>query len=155
MAKFAYKIKDTDNHIVSGVRFGDSTDEVTEFLERKNFTVLAVDELNFDGSKKGETFASKFLSGWDRVQKRIPLKAVVFFTRQLATMIQSGVPISEALVQLAEGEKPIFKAIILQIEEDIGEGKSFSEALSRHPGAFNNMFVAVIRSGEATGALTQ
>ncbi|MBN1129886.1 MAG: type II secretion system F family protein [Chitinispirillaceae bacterium] len=153
MAKFAYKIKDLDNHIISGVRFGDNADEITDFLEQKTFTVLAVDELNFDGSIKGETFGKKFRAGWEKMQNRIPLKSVVFFTRQLATMIQSGVPISEALVQLAEGEKPAFRKIILQIEEDIGEGKSFSEALSRHPGAFNNMFIAVIRSGEATGAL--
>ena len=155
MAKFAYTIKDTDNHAVSGIRFGDSIDEVADFLEQKNFTIVSLDELNFDGSKKGETFAQKFSAGWNRMQNRIPLKSVVFFTRQLATMIQSGVPISEALVQLAEGEKPAFKKIILQVEADIGEGKSFSEALSRHPGAFNNMFVAVVRSGEATGALVK
>jgi type IV pilus assembly protein PilC len=155
MAKYAYTIRDTDGHVVSGVRFGDSADDVADFFEQKNFTIVSLDELNFDGSKKGETFGQKFSAGWNKMQNRIPLKSVVFFTRQLATMIQSGVPISEALVQLAEGEKPAFKKIILQVEADIGEGKSFSEALSRHPGAFNNMFVAVVRSGEATGALVK
>jgi general secretion pathway protein F len=120
MAKFAYTIRDTENQTISGIRFGESADDVADLLEQKNFAIISLDELNFDGSIKGETFAQKFSVGWNRMRNRIPLKSVVFFTRQLATMIQSGVPISEALVQLAEGEKPTFKKIILQVETDIG-----------------------------------
>jgi type IV pilus assembly protein PilC len=78
---------------------------------------------------------------------------LVFFTRQLATMIQAGVPLSQALVQLAEEEKPVFKKIILQMEADISMGNTFSDAMARHPGAFSSMYVAVVRSGEVAGAL--
>ena len=50
MAKYAYTIRDTDGHVVSGVRFGDSADDVADFFEQKNFTIVSLDELNFDGS---------------------------------------------------------------------------------------------------------
>lgn len=153
MARFAYKVRDEDEHLVTGTMEGISSDEVVDRLQQKNYELVSIVELNFDGTRKGETFTEKFKAGFEKMQNHVPLKAVVFFTRQLATMLEAGVPISEALVQLAEGEKPLFKKIILQIEEDVSAGKSFSDAISRHPGAFNNMCVSVIRSGEASGAL--
>jgi len=78
---------------------------------------------------------------------------VVFFTRQLATMIESGVPLARALEQLSRGQSANFKEIILQVENDISVGNTFSEAIARHPGAFNNMYVSVVRSGEVSGSL--
>jgi type IV pilus assembly protein PilC len=155
MAKFAYTARDEDDHKFSGTMNGATAEEVIERLSQKEYLDISLEELNFDGSKKVETFFDKFKSSLVKMQNRIPLKIVVFFTRQLATMLEAGVPISEALLQLAEDEKPVFRKIILQLEEDVSSGKSFSESLARHPGAFNNMFVAVVRSGETSGALVK
>jgi type IV pilus assembly protein PilC len=153
MARFSYKVRDDDNRLLVGTMDGTTSEEIFDRLIQKNLVPVSVTELNFDGSKKGETFLEKLNAGYKRFQNQVPLKNVVFFTRQLATMLESGVSISEALIELAEDEKPVFRRIILQIEDDVAAGTSFSDALSRHPGVFNSMFVSVIRSGEASGAL--
>jgi type IV pilus assembly protein PilC len=153
MPKFAYKAHDSQNRPITGVITGSSIDDVLEKLTGRSLTPVSVDELNFDGSQKNETFADKFKKGVAGQKNRVPYRAVVFFTRQLATMIEGGVPLSRALEQLAKSEKQIFKKTITQINEDISLGFSFSDAIARHPGAFNNMYVSVIRSGEVTGAL--
>jgi len=86
-------------------------------------------------------------------QNKVPYKDMVFFTRQLATMLNGGVALPKSLEQLSRGEKPVLKRIIERIGDDIAMGSTFSDALSKHPGAFNNMYVSVVRSGEVSGAL--
>jgi type IV pilus assembly protein PilC len=153
MSKFSYTVRDHQNRVLTGKMDAVSVDEVLDSLAQKEYTPVSVDELNFDGSRKGETFFDKINAGFSKMQNRVPYRSVVFFTRQLATMLDAGVPLAQALIQLAEDEKPLFKKIILQLEEDISMGNTFSDALARHPGAFNNMFVSVVRSGEVAGAL--
>ena len=153
MPKFSYKALDMQNRAVFGAIDGASIDDVLDKLTQRSLTVVSADELNFDGSKKGETFAQKFKAGFARQKNRVPYRTVVFFTRQLATMIEGGVPLARALEQLAKSEKAVFKKTITQMNDDISMGLSFSDAIARHPGAFNNMFVSVVRSGEIAGAL--
>jgi type II secretory pathway component PulF len=113
MPKFNYKAFNEDEKMVTGTMIGATVEEVTDRLTESDFTRISVTELNFDGSIKEETLLEKLNFGLSKIQSHIPLKIVVFFTRQLATMIEAGVPISEALLQLAEGEKPAFKTILL------------------------------------------
>jgi type IV pilus assembly protein PilC len=63
------------------------------------------------------------------------------------------VPLVKSLEQLATGEKPIFKKVIMTLAEDISRGNTFSDAVARHPGAFNNLFVSICHAGEVAGAL--
>jgi type IV pilus assembly protein PilC len=70
-------------------------------------------------------------------------------------MVEAGVPLAQALSQLSEAEAPVFKKIILQVSEDISMGSTFSDAISRHSGAFNNMYCSIVRSGEISGALDE
>lgn len=153
MPKYQYKIRDEHDRLLTGTIDGSSVDEVVEQLSAKNYVPITVEELNFDGSKKSETFFEKLNAGLLKVQNKVPFKDVVFFTRQLATMVEAGVPLAQALTQLSEAEKPVFKKIINQVATDISIGSTFSDAISRHPGAFNNMYVSVIRSGEIAGSL--
>ncbi|MBN1128525.1 MAG: type II secretion system F family protein, partial [Chitinispirillaceae bacterium] len=108
---------------------------------------------NFDGSRRNQSLADKFKEGFARSSNKVPFKEVVFFTRQLATMVEAGVPLVKALEQLAIAEKPLFKKIISTIAEDISRGNTFSDSVARHPGAFNNLFVSVCHAGEIAGAL--
>jgi type IV pilus assembly protein PilC len=68
-------------------------------------------------------------------------------------MRSGGVAIARALGRLAENQKPVFKKIIHSVSDDISAGFSFADAIAKHPGAFNNMYIFVSRSGEMTGAL--
>lgn len=153
MAKFQYKIRDEHDRLLTGTIDGSSVEQVVDQLSEKKYTPITVEELNFDGTKKDETFLEKLNAGLQKLQSKVPFKDVVFFTRQLATMVEAGVPLAQALTQLSEAEKPVFKKTILQIATDISVGSTFSDAIGRHPGAFNNMYVSVIRSGEIAGSL--
>ncbi|MDY7026649.1 MAG: type II secretion system F family protein [Pseudomonadota bacterium] len=81
-------------------------------------------------------------------------KDVTFFTRQLGTMLKSGIPITQALEITAEGQKnPAFKNQILQIKRDIESGLSLHEALRRHPKQFDDLYRSLVESGELSGNL--
>jgi type IV pilus assembly protein PilC len=153
MPNYTYKAHDTRNRLIAGTMEGASVDAVVESLTGRNLLPIAVDEMNFDGSARNEKFSEKIAANLKRFQGRVPYKTVVFFTRQFATMIAGGVPLARALEQLAGAEKTAFRTIINQIKDDISIGYSFSDAIARHPGVFNSMFISIIRSGEMAGAL--
>ncbi len=153
MSKYSFKARDENNRIITGTTEGLNEGEILDKLSEKNQIPIAIEELNFDGTRKDWTFIDKINDGLLRMQNRVPYKTVVFFTRQFATMIHAGVPIIRALRQLAESEKPVFKRIITSIAEDISRGSNLHEAVEKHPGAFSTMYVAVIHSGEIAGAL--
>jgi len=153
MAKFSYKAYDSKNRLLTGVADGATVDEVVAALSEKGMLPVGIEELNFDGSSKKVSLSDSLAKTFRGLKAKVPFKDVVFFTRQLATMIQGGVPLSRSLEQLAKSEKPAFKKIILQIADDIAIGYSFSDAIGRHPDTFDSMFVSVIRAGEISGSL--
>lgn len=85
---------------------------------------------------------------------KIKTKEKVFFTRQLATMVNAGLPLVQALNTLAE-EIPNkkFKEVIYQIAGDVEGGMALSEALGRFPDIFPKVYIALVRSGEVSGSL--
>lgn len=153
MAKFSYSVRDTQGRLINGTIDGNSIDECMSRLEEKDLIPVSIEELNFDGSLKDRSFFDKVNERLSAMQNRVPYRNVVFFTRQLATMINGGVALPRAIDQLSRNEIPVFRRILDQISYDLGMGSTFSDALSKHPGAFNNMFVSVIRAGEVAGAL--
>ncbi len=75
-------------------------------------------------------------------------------SRQLATMLSSGIPLIESIkVLLVETKNITIKEALIQISADVEGGLSFSSAIEKHPKIFNNIFVAIVRSGEASGKL--
>lgn len=153
MAKFAYKVRNQENRLQSGIQEANSEDEALRLLMERGLRVTSLEELNFDGSRKDETFSERLNTRLSILGSRIAYKDVVFFTRQLSTMIEAGVPLARALGQLAKGQAAVFQKVILKVQEDISIGNTFSEAIAKHPTAFNNMYVSVVRSGEVSGAL--
>jgi len=153
MPRYTYKARDQQQRVLSGTMEGSNIDEVLDRLAQRNFIPLTVDELNFDGSAKNVSLSDRIREKIITMQTKVPYKDVVFFTRQCATMIEAGVPLANALEQLAESEKPVFQKILKQVAADISMGSDFSDSIARHPGAFDHIYVAVIRSGEVAGAL--
>ncbi len=79
---------------------------------------------------------------------------VVIFTRQLATMIDAGLPIVQCLEILAgQTDKKAFRKIIWQLKEDVEAGATFTDALKKHPRLFDDLFVNMVAAGEAGGIL--
>ncbi|RLF61994.1 MAG: hypothetical protein DRN33_06095, partial [Thermoplasmata archaeon] len=88
--------------------------------------------------------------------RRVSKKDLVMFARQLSIMFESKVPLVESLHTLAEqADKPRFKEIITDISEKIEGGTSFSQALAAYPELFDPFFINMVRSGEASGKLSE
>jgi type IV pilus assembly protein PilC len=153
MGKFSYKVRDREDRVLLGTMEATTEDEVLEKLTQKSLLPILVRELSGEELRPGKTLSDQIRESLQTRRNRVPYKNVVFFTRQLATMFGQGVPLSRALDQLTKGEKPVFKKIIQQVADDLSTGLSLSDALSRHPGAFSPMYVAVVNSGEVAGAL--
>ena len=84
----------------------------------------------------------------------VPTKDIVVFTRQLSTMIDAGLPLVRSLDVLAEQQKnKTFHTTISQVKESVESGTSFADALAKHPKVFSNLFVSLVRAGEAGGVL--
>jgi type IV pilus assembly protein PilC len=94
------------------------------------------------------------LPGVRNVMHRIKTKHVMTFTRQLATLIDAGLPILRSLFILSEQvESVVFKEKIHAMVKDIEGGSSLSEAMSKHPKVFDGLYVNMVRAGEIGGVL--
>lgn len=106
---------------------------------------LLVVEIKEKISKRGQTKGGK-----------VSLSDLVVFTRQLATMIDAGIAIVQALQALGDQTpNKIMRDTIRDVCTRVESGESFSEALSRHPKAFNRLYVAMVSAGEKGGLLAE
>jgi len=88
--------------------------------------------------------------------KRIKPKDIAVFTRQLATMLHSGIPLVQAFGIIAQAsENPRIKKLITDIRNDVEGGSTLSEALAKHPAYFDDLYVNLVESGESAGVLDQ
>jgi len=145
MPTFAYVVKDKSGKTHNGTLETDSRNALIEQLWKQEFVVLSIDERS-DGK------ASILKVG----QARVKSEQLVIFSRQLATMVDSGIPISPALDVLSDQmEDRGFKQMLRKIRDDIEAGASLSEAMGRHPKAFSEFFVNMVRAGESSGRLDE
>jgi type IV pilus assembly protein PilC len=143
-ATFTYKAVDPSGIPTAGEIAGSNAAAVQSELKSRGLTVMQLKE------KKGA------LSGDITLFKRVKAAELTVMTRQLATMIASGMTLLRAFYVLEEQiENKLLAETIGAVREDIEAGISFSEALSKHPKVFNPLYVAMIRAGEAGGVLEQ
>ncbi len=117
---------------------------VVAALRNKGLIILSVSEevRSGTGIKKGK----RKVKGGD----------IVVFSRQLATMVDAGLPLVQALDTLAEqAESPSLKVVLQDIVKNIEEGATFSDALAAHPKVFSSLFINMVRAGEASGTLAE
>ncbi len=89
-------------------------------------------------------------------RKKVKLKDLVVFTRQLSTMISAGVPLIRALAtQQEQTENKYFKKVIVDITKNIEGGMALGDALAKHPNIFSDVYVNMVRAGEAGGILDE
>src|SRR3989338_7752340 len=128
MANYRYTAKDKTGKTVSGEL--ECTDEKTliGLLRQQELVILSValQKKKEKGSLRGN------------LRGKIKLTELVLFSRQLATMIDSGISLVQALDILGEQmDSAAFKAVIAEVKKDVSTGSSFHEALARHPRAFS------------------
>lgn len=146
MATFTYTARRERGAPFTGEAVADNKAAVVAQLRRKGLTVLKLDE------KRGFIDLKAMMENSQRIKTRD--KAV--FARQFATMINSGLAVLRALFVLEEQtENPRFKKIIGQVRQDVEAGMPLSDAMERYPVAFDRLYVAMVRAGEAGGVLDQ
>ncbi len=146
MATYSYTARRDRGSPFNGKASGDSKAAVVADLRRKGFTVLKLQE------NRSSFDLKTLLENSTKIKTRD--KAV--FARQFATMINSGLAVLRALYVLEEQtENPRFKKIIAAVRADVESGMPVSDSMERHPAAFDRLYVSMVRSGEASGALDQ
>jgi general secretion pathway protein F len=93
--------------------------------------------------------------GQKAASPRMALTALNLVTRQMATLLGSGLRIEEALTTIASGQPPRVAAILLNVRGAVMEGRSFADALATYPQAFSDYYRASVRAGEQAGKLDQ
>ncbi len=140
---YAYKARDKSGNLVSGTLLADNEALVLSRLREMGYTPLEAKK-----EKSGMKREFSFRPG------RVKMKELSVFSRQFATMVNSGLPILRSLAILADQtESPTLQAVLVQVRLDVERGASLSEALTKHPKAFNDLYVAMVKSGEAGGVL--
>jgi type IV pilus assembly protein PilC len=140
---FQYKVRDKSGNLISGTLVADSEMLVLRRLREQGYTPLEVGK-----EKKGLNLEINIKT------QKVKLKEVAVFSRQFATMINSGLPILRALSILSDqvSNKTLATALT-QARMDVEQGSSLSQALAKHPKIFNDLYVSMVRSGETGGSL--
>jgi len=145
MAVFRYKGKNRAGNIVEGERVARTPGEVIAALERESIQVLNV-------NKKKITIKMPFTAGMQR--KKVTLRELSVFNRQLSVMFNAGLPITQGLGILATQQKnKYFQEVLSEVRKDVEGGSNFSNSLRKHPKVFNDLYCSMIQAGEASGSL--
>ena len=137
---FVWEGKDKRGIVMKGEQVGKSANTIRAELRRQGITPTVVKP------KPKPLFGS--------AGKRITQGEIAVFSRQIATMMNSGVPIVTALEIMGGGQKkPKMKEMINSLRADIESGSAFSEALSKHPVQFDQLYRNLVKAGESAGVL--
>ena len=155
MAIFKYLTKDSEGKRKEGEIRADSLDTAIQKLSANGQMVISLKEVDDTFDFLGP-FIDEIQLSIEKAKNRIPLSNIVFFTRQLATMFSAGLTLERAIQSLGAEEKHRkFKKILNTVSDNIRKGLNLSESLSRHPGVFNTLFVAMVKAGEVSGNLNE
>lgn len=148
MAAFSYRALDASGKTVKGVLEGDSERQIRTQLRARKLKPLSVQSVGH--KEAGETARPRLFSR----SRRLNSKDLSLITRQLASLVQSGLPLDEALqVAARQSRKESIKGLLLQVRSRVVEGRSLAQALGEHPRAFDHMYRAMVRAGESSGFL--
>ncbi len=145
MKKFSYEARDqATNKVVKSAIQADSENAAARLLIKQGFVPLNIKEESGDGS---------FLSA---ITGRVTTKDKVVFTRQLATLIGAGLPLSQSLHTVMEQtQNKQLQSVVQEISASVEGGRSLSESFAKHPKIFNEVFISLMAAGELSGTLDE
>lgn len=140
---FDYRVRDSSGKLLTGSLAAESQQLVVSHLREMGYVPVSISQQKGAGMKKEISF-----------RRKVKLKDLSVFSRQFATMISSGLPILKALAILEQqSSSPLLRDAIAEVRRDIERGSSLSNSMAKHPKVFDNLYVAMVRSGEAGGVL--
>lgn len=137
MPTYTYTARTAQGEVRTATLEASSKDDAAAQLRRLRLTVVKLEEL-----PKQKTTG------------RVSMRDIVIFTRQFSTMINSGLPLVQALDILSkQSENPVLQAVTRQVVFDVESGHTVADALAKHPNAFTDLYVNMVAAGEAGGIL--
>src|SRR5688572_6992993 len=164
MPNYAYVALDAHGHETRGALSVDNQSEALRRLKEMGFfpTKVSPESKQTAHGGRRRSFSQKsatrgFLQmrlALPGFQPRVKHRTLITFTRQMATLLEAGMPLLRGLQLIGEQESEAgLRRIIAQVSESIEGGASFSEALAAHPKAFNRLYVQMVKAGEISGAV--
>lgn len=145
MPLFDYKAKDLNGQIVTGLVEAKDSDYAIKILEQNDLSPLAL-----------TARSNNLLNASMVIGKRVPIKYLVIFTRQLSVMVSATMPLVQAIrVIFKQTENKQLRIILSELSDEIEGGTKLSLALSKYPDVFDDFYVNLIRSGETSGRLSE
>lgn len=141
MALYGYVSKDAQGARMTGIIEATTEHDAIAALHKRSLIVISVKE---------EHAPRKV------AESGVKLDDLVIFSRQLATMVESGITLVQALSILSEqAESKVLASVTLKIKEDIESGSSLHEAMGKHPKIFSNLYINMVKAGETSGLLDE
>lgn len=145
ITEYTYKASNKAGKNVEGTLQASTREEALSELRHQNLRPLTL-KPNIAKSKRGG-----FSFG-----KRVSLKELVIFTRQLSTMISAGVPLNRSLATLeTQADGKYFKSVITDVGKNVQAGNPLGDSLAKYPNVFSEVYVNMVRAGEAGGILEE
>ena len=141
MPLYSYKAMDATGKLVTGRLDARSEEDLDFRLQRMDLELTRLREI-----KPSRWFG----------RRRITRKDLINFAVHMEQLLRAGISVMEGMEDIRNSaENPMFRGVVAAILADIEGGKSLSQALAAHPGAFDNVFVSLVRAGEESGHLDQ
>jgi type IV pilus assembly protein PilC len=144
MKRYTYKAKDKTGKLVTGEVEASSDKHAAKLVRGKGYIVISIKLRRQNPFNIIKTF-----------KDRVTPSDITTFTRQLATMVNAGLPITEALLILRSQVKGSMQKMTSQILADVEGGESLSVAIGRHSKAFSPTYIALVKSGEVGGVMDE
>ena len=143
MPIYEYTALDKQGKSLKGTLEADSKKSAQSQLKDRGFYLQELD-LKDQSSSKNKSY----------IFKKVKLKNITTFTRLLSTLLKSNVPLVEALDAISQQTNdPYFKTVLIDVKDNVNEGRPFHLSLKDYPHIFDKIFVALVESGEASGNL--
>ena len=145
MLTYAYQARDSSGKMISGIQEALNEDNCVNTLMARGLMVLSLQQ--------------KAVSKSLRSAGKVSETDLVLFTRQLATMVDAGLPLVTALTALYEQADPRKQAglrrVVGEVSAQVQQGDAFNEAISKHPAVFSRLYIAMVKAGESGGMLAE
>lgn len=145
MALYFYRALSKDGKKISGQLDASSSESA-----RSQLTAKGLFPYEITSSLKADASVSFITSLFE---KPVSPKDTIFFTKQLAVLLKSGVPLYQSLELLSEQFEGKLRSIIISLKDGVKEGKSLAQGLQAYPKTFSNIYIQLVKAGEATGKL--
>ncbi|MGL1955985.1 MAG: type II secretion system inner membrane protein GspF [Colwellia sp.] len=152
MAAFEYQAVDSKGRNKKGVIEGDTPRQVRGLLRDQG--LLPIEVIPTLQKKKNAESKANLFSGSGGQKGKISTSELALITRQLATLVESGLPLEESLIAVAEQcEKNRIKSMIMGVRTKVTEGYGLAESMAEYPRVFNHLYRAMVAAGEKSGHL--